>query len=368
LPRGGTKLKPEIKKLLLEGGVIPAHPLGLNSSRKLDEIRQRVLTLYYIAAGASGVALGVHSTQFEIRKYGLFEPVLRIASETIENTRMDRPFIKMAGVCGPTEQALNEASIASDLGYDLGLVSVVGVEDWSEDRLVDRLEKISQVIPVFGFYLQPSVGGVPLSFQYWRKVAELPNVHAIKIAPFNRYRTLDVVHAVVQSNRRDEIALYTGNDDNIVHDLLTPYRFRVDGKKIEKYMVGGLLGQWGVWTKGAVNLLEQIRGFQSSIVAEKSNQVAFELLRVAAELTDANAAIFDAKNNFRGVLPGINEILKRQGLVESIVTLEPNSSTLSPGQLEEIDRIWNDYPHLHSEDDTFIAENLENWLENARKM
>lgn len=366
MAHGENRLRPEIKKLLLEGGVIPAHPLALNSSRKLDEIHQRVLTLYYMSAGASGVAVGVHSTQFEIRKYHLFENVLRLASETVEDLGLKRPFIRVAGICGPTEQAVYEASIASDLGYDLGLVTVIGVEDWSEERLLERMEKISEVIPIFGFYLQPSVGGVSLSYEYWKKMVEIPNVHAIKIAPFNRYKTIDVVRAVVYSKRRDEIALYTGNDDSIVYDLMTPFRFTVDGKKVEKYMVGGLLGQWALWTEGATDLLKEIRKIRFRRT-DNSNQMALELLRMGAELTDANAAIFDARNNFKGLLSGINEALRRQGLVESIVTLDPTVSALSPGQLDEIDRVLSDYPHLHSEDDKFIDENLSTWIQLAKK-
>src|SRR5690606_7616620 len=242
------ELREEIKNLLHEGTVIPAHPLALDSDRKLDEKRQRRLMRYYMASGAGGIAVAVHSTQFEIRNKGidLLEPVLRLAAEEIEKAALSRPFIKVAGIVGPTDQAVHEAELASGLGYDLGLLSAGGLGDLSEKELIRRTEKVAEVLPVFGFYLQPAVGGRLLSFEFWKDFAEIPNVQAIKMAPFNRYQSLDVVRGVCSSSRYQEVALYTGNDDNIVPDLLTSYRFNVEGQMREKEIVGGLLGHWGV--------------------------------------------------------------------------------------------------------------------------
>jgi hypothetical protein len=341
-----------IKKLLNEGTVIPAHPLALTSNRSLDESRQRLLTQYYIAAGAGGVAVGVHTTQFEIRnpEIDLYDRVLAIASNEIDQARLRRPFIKVAGICGPVEQAIREAEVAAAQGYHLGLVSNGGLQSLSESQLIKRTEKISEVIPVFGFYLQPSVGGRILSYEFWRDLAENPNVHAIKIAAFNRYQTLDVVRAVCHSKRIHDIALYTGNDDNIVADLLTPYQFSVEGKKVEKRFVGGLLGHWAVWTKSAVDLLDEIK---RSAASNSTNTEG--MLAKGVAVTDMNAAIFDAKNNFKGCIPGIHEILRRQGLLQGRWCLNPNEE-LSLGQMEEIDRVVKSYPHLV--DDTFVKEFL----------
>lgn len=334
-------MKAETKALLHEGTVIPAHPLALNANRQIDETRQRALTRYYIASGAGGVAVGVHTTQFEIRKpeFNMLEPVLRIASEQIRESIADRAFIKVAGIVGPTSQALREAELAVKYGYDLGLVSMGGLNDQSERDLIKRLESIAEVIPVFGFYLQPAVGGRLLSYDFWKDAASIPNLHAIKVAAFNRYQTLDVVRAVCASGRHDQVALYTGNDDNIVADLLTAYRFNVNGKIIEKRFVGGLLGHWAVWTGAAVKLLNRIKQ------AVANNNDIGELLSVGVKVTDMNAAIFDAANNFRGCIAGIHEVLRRQGLMEGIWCLNPDE-TLSPGQLEEIDRVCNAYPEL----------------------
>lgn len=331
----------ETKALLHEGTVIPAHPLALNSSRQIDERRQRLLTRYYIASGARGVAVGVHTTQFEIRKpeFNMLEPVLRLASEQVRESIGDKPFIKVAGIVGPTPQALREAELAVKYGYDLGLVSMGGLNDLRESELIKRLESIAEIIPVFGFYLQPAVGGRLLSYDFWKDAASIPNLHAIKVAPFNRYQTLDAVRAVCSSGRHEEIALYTGNDDNIVADLLTTYRFNVNEKVIEKRFVGGLLGHWAVWTGAAVKLLHRIK---QSVV---DNSDVSELLSIGVKVTDMNAAIFDAANNFRGCIPGIHEILRRQGLLEGIWCLNPEE-TLSPGQSEEIDRVCRAYPEL----------------------
>lgn len=348
-------LSPEKAKALAEGLVIPAHPLALNADRKLDERRQRALTRYYAASGAGGIAVGVHSTQFEIRDKGidLYEPVLRLAAEEIQRANLDRPFIMVAGVCGPTEQAVNEANIAKGLGYDAALLSMGGLADMSEQDILKRTEAIAQIMPVIGFYLQPSVGGKIFSFDFWRQFAEIPNVVAIKMAPFNRYQTIDVVRAVCYSSRRDEISLYTGNDDNIINDLLTTYRFNVNGEIVEKPVIGGLLGHWAVWTRKAVELLEEIKQVRGT------GAIATEWLTRNVEVTDSNAAFFDPANQFHGCIPGIHEVLRRQGLLEGTWCLNPNE-TLSPGQSEEIDRVYKDYPHLN--DDEFVKEHLEHWL------
>lgn len=354
-------LKTELIRHLHEGTVIPAHPLALDRERRLDERRQRALTRYYIASGAGGVAVGVHTTQFEIRDpdVRLLEPVLRLAAEEIDGARLDRPFLKIAGVCGETEQAVAEAQLAASLGYDLGLVSMGGLEDWSESRLLNRVEEIASIIPVFGFYLQPSVGGRNLSFEFWRELADIPGVMAIKVAPFDRYRSLDVVRAVCSSGRRDEIALYTGNDDNIVADLLTTYRMVVDGRPVEKRFAGGLLGHWAVWTQQAVELFQKIQA-----VRKKGTPIPAELLQRGVEITDANAAFFDSAHQFRGCIPGIHEVLRRQGFLEGRWCLHPEEE-LSPGQMEEIDRIYRDYPHLN--DDAFVRKHLSEWLKDGRE-
>ena len=346
------ELHTSIKQILQAGTVIPAHPLALTSDLHLDEKRQRLLTQYYIASGAGGVAVGVHTTQFEIRKaeFNLLEPVLKIASEEIQKTQLPRPFIKVAGIVGPTEQAIREAELASKYEYHLGLLSNGGLNNYSELELIKRAEAVSQIIPVFGFYLQPAVGGRYLSYQFWRDFADLPNVQAIKVAAFNRYQTLDVVRAVCDSGRRNEIALYTGNDDNIVADLLTPYQFVVNGKKVEKRFVGGLLGHWAVWTKRAVELLDEVK----SCVAE--NYIGSEkLLTKGIEVTDMNAVIFDAENSFKGCIPGIHEILRRQGLLQGRYCLNPEEE-LSEGQMTEIDRILKSYPD--QTDDEFVKKFL----------
>lgn len=351
-------LKPEIKKLLMEGTVIPAHPLALTRERTLDERRQRALTRYYADSGAGGIAVGVHTTQFEIRDHhiNLLETVLRMAAE--ETSQLNRPFIKVAGICGDTDQALYEAELARDLGYDLGLLSMGGLAGWPEEKLLERAEKVAQVIPVFGFYLQPSVGGRVLSYEFWRKFAEIPNVHAIKIAPFNRYQTLDVMRAVCESSRNDEIAVYTGNDDNIVADLLTTYRFNVDGAIVEKQIAGGLLGHWAVWTKQAVDLLACIKQ------ERQKPFISRELLTKGMEITDCNAAFFDPSHDFKGCISGIHEVLRRQGLLEGIWCLN-EAEGLSHGQNEEISRVYRQYPHLN--DDEFVQENLGRWLGNKNE-
>ncbi|WP_334072846.1 MULTISPECIES: dihydrodipicolinate synthase family protein [Paenibacillus] len=357
------ELSREARDLLMSGTVIPAHPLALDASRQLDEIRQRALTKYYLASGAGGIAVGVHTTQFEIREpeIGLYEPVLRLAAEEVQAANLDRPFLKIAGICGPTKQALSEAELAASLGYDLGLVSMGGLDGWSEEQLLERIQAITEVIPVFGFYLQPAVGGRLLSFSFWRSLADLPGVAAIKIAPFNRYQTVDVVRAVCESERRDEIALYTGNDDNIVADLLTKFSFRVDGVTVEKEIAGGLLGHWAVWTSKAVELLKEIKELRSR---GEGAGIPPGLLTRGQEITDVNAALFDPWHQFRGSIAGIHEVLRRQGLLEGRWCLNPQE-VLSPGQLEEIDRVYAAYPHLN--DDAFVRRRLGEWLEGVKR-
>lgn len=348
-------LPPDIKQLLSEGTVIPAHPLALNQHRQLDERRQRALTRYYIDCGAGGIAVGVHTTQFEIREkaFNLLRPVLELAAQEVKAASLNRPFVKIAGIVGPTDQAVQEASLAAELGYDLGLLSNGGLAELSEAQLIRRTERVAEVIPVFGFYLQPAVGGKVLSFEFWKDFAEIPNVQAIKMAPFHRYQTLDVVRAVCHSSRYQEIDLYTGNDDNIVADLLTTYRFNVQGKLREKTIVGGLLGHWAVWTKRAVELLEEIKQIRTE------GTIPSEILTRGMAVTDTNAAFFDAAHQFKGCIAGIHEVLRRQGLLEGTWCLNP-SERMSPGQADEIARVYQAYPDLH--DDAFVKENLNKWL------
>jgi len=346
-------LDPAKAALLREGTVIPAHPLALDADRRLDERRQRALTRYYAAAGAGGVAVGVHTTQFAIRDAGLLEPVLRLAAETADAAVTDRPFLKVAGVLGDRDQALREAELAASLGYDVALLSLRGLDRLSETELVRHAEAVAAVMPVMGFYLQTAVGGRRLSHAFWRDLAELPGLVAIKVAPFDRYATLDVVRAVAASSRADDVALYTGNDDNIVVDLLTPFRVVVDGRVVEKRIVGGLLGQWAVWTRVAVELLEEVKRVRGQ------EGVPAELLTRAAHWTDANAAVFDAANRFHGVIAGVHEVLRRQGLLEGVWCLDPEEG-LSPGQAEEIERVYREHPDLT--DDGFVKAHLREWL------
>jgi dihydrodipicolinate synthase/N-acetylneuraminate lyase len=352
---GRLELSNEQRIALHDGLVIPAHPLALTADRLLDEQSQRALTRYYMAAGSGGIAVGVHSTQFEIRdpKFNLYERVLRMASEEVDRALLTRPFIKVAGICGPTDQAIHETDTAISLGYDAALLSMGGLSGWTEAQILERTARIAEKMPVIGFYLQPSVGGKVYSFDFWKQFANIPGIIAIKMAPFNRYQTIDVVRAVCYSERRDEIALYTGNDDNIVNDLLTVYRFQVEGKNMEKRIVGGLLGHWAVWTQKAVELLEEVKRVRMNPT------LTSEWLTRNIEVTDTNAAFFDPANGFAGCIPGIHEVLRRQGLLKGTWCLNPHEE-LSPGQFEEIDRMYRDYPHLN--DDTFVKTNLSNWL------
>jgi dihydrodipicolinate synthase/N-acetylneuraminate lyase len=349
-------IPPEVKELLMSGTVIPALPLALNSKRKLDIRRQKALFQYYLEAGAGGVAVAVHTTQFAVRnpEIGLFEPLLELAREEFNRfvARTGRPVIRVAGVIGKTEQALKEARLAHDNGFHAALLSLAAFRDSSNIEILDHCRKVAEVLPVIGFYLQPAVGGRILDVNFWREFAAIENVVAIKIAPFNRYQTLDVVRGVVESGRSAEIALYTGNDDNILVDLLTEYRISTGKEIVNKRIAGGLLGHWAVWTKKAASLLEDVH-------AGKFDENIRHSLILANQITDSNAAFFDTANNFAGCIVGLHEVLRRQGLMEGLWTLDPDE-VLSPGQKEEIDRVYAAYPDLN--DDAFVAENLDRWL------
>ena len=345
------------KQVLLNSGlVIPALPLALNKNRQYDERRQRALVRYYLDAGAGGLAVAVHTTQFEIRlpKVGLFRPVLELAREEHERfeNKNKMPIVLISGVIGPTSQAVKEAGLAADLGYDAVLLSLAALPDASNERLLDHCRAVAGILPVIGFYLQPAVGGRKLDVNFWREFAQIENVVAIKIAPFNRYQTFDVVRGVAESGSSDKIALYTGNDDNIMNDLLTEYVISDGVKEGKKRIVGGLLGHWAVWTKKAVELLASIHDTAKPLIYSK-------LMTMGTHITDCNAAFFDVTNNFAGCIPGIHEILRRQGLLEGVWTLNENEF-LSTGQKQEIDRVCRAYPELN--DDAFVAENLERWL------
>ena len=352
-----------IRSTLRRGTVIPAHPLALDANRRLDERRQRALSRYYIAAGAGGLAVGVHTTQFAIRdpKVGLYQPVLQLAREEMDRADANRPadkkLIRIGGAIGKTEQAVREATTLRDLGYHAALLSLAAMRDASDDQLVAHCRAVADVMPVVGFYLQPAAGGRLLPYSFWRKFAEIESVVAIKMAPFNRYQTIDVVRAVAEAGRGPDddnpIALYTGNDDNIVADLLTPYRFKTGNTFSTLRIVGGLLGHWSVWTKAAVELLESCHAMSCV------DQVPTAMLVRNIEVTDSNAAFFDAANGFRGCIAGLHEVLRRQGLLEGVWCLDPNE-TFGPGQVAEIDRVYAAYPHLN--DDAFVAQHRDEWL------
>jgi hypothetical protein len=343
---------PRVLAALRRGVAIPAHPLALDAARKLDARRQRALTRYYLDAGARGLAVGVHTTQFAIREAGLFKPVLELAMRSATEWAREPP-IMIAGLCGRTTQAVSEAQIACGLGYHAGLLSLAALKGASEEELIEHAQAVAREIPLVGFYLQPAVGGLVLPVSFWRRFAAIENVVAVKIAPFNRYRTFDVVRGVVEAGAAERVTLYTGNDDHIVLDLLTPFTVAADGRATTVRIKGGLLGHWSVWVKPAVELLDRIH----AVIA--ANEIPTDLLALANEITDCNAAIFDVANDFRGVIAGCHEILRRQGLLAGIWCLDPNE-TLGPGQAQEIDRVYAAYPHLN--DDAFVRANLERWL------
>jgi dihydrodipicolinate synthase/N-acetylneuraminate lyase len=352
----GAGLTPDKSAALARGGVIPAHPLALDEQRTLDERRQRALTRYYLEAGVHGIAIGVHTTQFAIRdpKIGLFRPVLELAQGIVAESAGTRPItITIAGVMGPTAQAMGEAQLAADLGYDLIMPHLGALKDADDDELVAHCSRLAEIRPVFGFYLQPAVGGRPLSYRFWRRFAEIQNVRAIKIAPFDRYATLDVVRAVADSGRTD-VALYTGNDDHIALDLLTPFRFGRGGSVTTLRIVGGLLGHWAVWTRAAVDWFATITAATGS-----GEAIDGSLLVLANEVTDCNSALFDVSHGFLGSIAGIHEVLRRQGLLSGRWCLDPKED-LSPGQSADIDRVYSAYPHLT--DDEFVRANRDRWL------
>jgi Dihydrodipicolinate synthetase family len=343
---------PQVLATLREGVVIPAHPLALDADRRLDARRQRALTRYYLDAGARGLAVGVHTTQFAIREACLFEPVLELAMRTAADWSRATA-VMIAGLTGRTAQAVREAQVARGLGYHAGLLSLAALEGASEDELMAHAQAVAREMPLVGFYLQPAVGGLVLPVSFWRRFAAIENVVAVKIAPFNRYRTLDVIRGVAEADAAERITLYTGNDDHIVLDLVTPFTVVAHGRARTLRIKGGLLGHWSVWVKRAVELLQRIHA------AAAANEIPAELLALDAQVTDCNAAIFDAANGFHGVIAGCHEILRRQGLLEGIWCLDPKE-TLGPGQRQEIDRVCAAYPHLN--DDEFVRANLQRWL------
>ncbi len=351
-----TELPQAVVDALQSGVVIPALPLALDRHRKLDARRQRALIRYYLDAGAGGVAVAVHTTQFAIRapEHGLYKPILELVQEEFDRFTKERgkPVIRIAGVIGKTEQAVKEATLARDCAYHAVLLSVAAFRDSGNDEILHHCRTIAGIMPVVGFYLQPAVGGRKLDVDFWRAFSAIDNVIAIKVAPFNRYQTLDVVRGVAESGRAGKIALYTGNDDSIVADLLSEYPIRFGDNVVVKRIVGGLLGHWAVWTRAAVRLLEDVHAAGSVVNLR-------HLMNLGVQITDSNAAFFDAANNFSGCIVGLHEVLRRQGILEGLWTLDPNEA-LSPGQMEEINRVYAAYPHLN--DDAFVAENLHRWL------
>ncbi len=338
----------EVLAVFRGGTVIPAHPLALDSSRRLDRRRQRGLTRYYLDAGSGGLAVGVHTTQFAIRDAGLYGPVLELAAETSADWVSRTPFL-VAGAVGQTEQAVAEARLARSVGYHAILLGLGALKGSSEDALIAHCRAVAEEMPTIGFYLQPAVGGIALRRSFWRRLAEIDNVIGIKVAPFDRYATLDVVHGVAEADAGSRVSLYTGNDDHIVLDLTVPFRTEVG----ELRFAGGLLGHWSVWTRTAVEILERCRAVRGAA------DVPADLLGLDSAVTDCNAAFFDVANGFHGVIAGCHEVLRRQGLLEGRWCLDP-AEDLSPGQAEAIDRVYRLYPELA--DDDFVAENLERWL------
>lgn len=351
-----TDLPQDSLAVLRRGAVIPAHLLALDADRKLDARRQRAMTRYYLDAGAGGVAVGVHSTQFAIRDVGLYEPVLELAMRTAnewEPIGGRRPLFMVAGLAGRTEQAVREAGIARGLGYHAGLLSLAAMKGAGEDELVAHCEAVAAVMPLVGFYLQPAVGGIHLPASFWQRFAAIDNVVAIKMAPFHRYRTLDVIRGVVAAGAEERVTLYTGNDDHIVLDLLSPFTVVREGEPVTVRIRGGLLGHWSVWTRAAVQLLERLHA------AVDQGRVPLELLALDSQVTDCNAALFDVAHDFHGCIAGCHEILRRQGILEGTWCLDPEEG-LSPGQAQELSRVQRDHPHLT--DDAFVRENRARWL------
>ena len=353
MPLHRDDLPSHITDLLFRGTVIPAHPLALNAKREFDPVRQRALARYYIDAGSGGLAVGVHATQFEIRDVGLYEPVLENAMETAQDWT-DKPLIMIAGLAGGTVQAAEEARTAVSMGYHAGLLSLAAMKGASDDELIEHCRTVAAQIPLVGFYLQPAVGGILLGVDFWRRFAEIDNVIAIKTAPFNRYRTLDVIRGVVEAGAEDSVAVYTGNDDHIVLDLLEPFTSLREGEQIRGRIRGGLLGHWSVWTNRAVELLDRLHA------AVETDNIDADLLALNSAVTDCNRAVFDVDHDFAGCIPGCHEILRRQGLLEGTWCLNPEE-VLSPGQAAEIDRIYAGYPEMN--DDKFVAANLDRWLQ-----
>ena len=352
MPLHWTELPADVLARLKRGTVIPAHPLALDSQRRLDVRHQRALTRYYLDAGAGGLAVGVHSTQFAIREVGLYEPVLELAARTAREWS-DQPTVLIAGLCGPTAQAVREAGIARGLGYHAGMLSLAAMKGASVDQLVAHCSAVADQIPLVGFYLQPAVGGLDLGVGFWTRFASIDNVVAIKVAPFNRYRTLDVMRGVVEAGAEERITLYTGNDDHIVLDLLVPYAVKRGDDQVQVRIRGGLLGHWSVWTHAAVQQLERIHG------AIASGRVDADLLALDSRVTDCNSAFFDVAYGFAGCIPGCHEVLRRQGLLQGTWCLDPQE-TMSPGQGAEIDRVCREHADLS--DDAFVAQNLARWL------
>jgi dihydrodipicolinate synthase/N-acetylneuraminate lyase len=347
-----SELPADVLAILRNGTVVPAHPLALDASRQLDERRQRALARYYMDAGAGGLAVGVHSTQFAIREKGLYAPVLRIAMEEARGWAK-RPLVMIAGLSGRTSQARAEASIARDLGYSAGLLSLATLASASQDELIAHCAAVAEELPLVGFYLQRAVGGIELPESFWRRFVSIDNVIAIKIAPFDRYHTLDVIRGVIAAGAEERVVLYTGNDDHIVLDLLTPYCLRRGEEDVTVHIKGGLLGHWSVWTHRAVEQFERI------CRARQEGRIDAGLMALDSRMTDANSAFFDVSNGFAGCIAGCHEVLRRQGLLEGIWCLDPGEG-LSAGQSEEIDRVYAAYPELN--DDEFVRNNLERWL------
>ena len=346
-----TDLPADIRSLIAEGTVIPAHPLALDADRRFDPRRQRALSRYYIDAGAGGLAVGVHTTQFAIRDVGLYAPVLETAAAVVQDWAT-RPLVLVAGLAGTTTQAVAEARLAVGLSYHAGLLSLGAMRAASHEEIIDHCAAIAREIPLIGFYLQPAVGGRDLDARFWAAFAAIDNVVAIKAAPFNRYRTLDVMKGLVAAGAQDRIALYTGNDDHIVLDLTLPFDIRHAGRSHRLFFRGGLLGHWSVWTRSAVRLFERCR-------AARGGMVDADLLALDARVTDCNAAFFDVAHAFHGCIAGCHEVLRRQGLLEGIWCLDP-AEGLSPGQAAEIDRVAREHADLA--DDAFVAANLARWL------